>query len=125
MFWRKKKNKSGVISIQVIDKSSGKYKVIKTIGSSAVEADIEIFVRQAREFINSYGGQRQLDFVLGDDQRYFQSIYENIQQVQLLGPEIVLGKIFDQVGFDAIKDDLFRYLGNRPAYLSGKQTKNH
>ena len=110
MFWRKKKNKSGVISIQVIDKSSGKYKVIKTIGSSAVEADIEIFVRQAREFINSYGGQRQLDFVLGDDQRYFQSIYENIQQVQLLGPEIVLGKIFDQVGFDAIKDDLFRYL---------------
>ncbi len=28
MFVRQKKNKSGVISIQVIDKSSGKYKVL-------------------------------------------------------------------------------------------------
>jgi hypothetical protein len=37
MFARQKKNKSGVISVQVIDKSSGKYKLIKTrqYGSSA------------------------------------------------------------------------------------------
>ncbi len=35
MFVRKKQNKSGVVSIQVIDKSSGKYKVVKTVGSSA------------------------------------------------------------------------------------------
>jgi len=35
MYIRKKNNKSGIISIQVIDKSSGKYKVVKTIGSSS------------------------------------------------------------------------------------------
>ena len=35
MFIRQKKNKSGVISIQVIDKSNGKYKLLKTIGSSS------------------------------------------------------------------------------------------
>jgi hypothetical protein len=34
MFIRQKKNKSGVISIQIIDKSSGKYNVFKTIDSS-------------------------------------------------------------------------------------------
>jgi transposase len=110
MYWRKKNNKSGVVSIQVIDKSSGKYKLIKTIGSSAVEAEIDRLVQQAQEFINSYGGQQQLDFNLGDDQRYFESIYENIQQVQLLGPEMVLGQLFDQIGFNAIKDELFRHL---------------
>jgi len=32
MFVRKKRNKSGVISIQIIDKSTGKYKLLKTIG---------------------------------------------------------------------------------------------
>jgi len=34
MFVRKKKNKSGLVSVQIIDKSTGKYKMIKTIGSS-------------------------------------------------------------------------------------------
>lgn len=34
MFIRKKKNPSGVISVQIIDKSKGKYKVVHTIGSS-------------------------------------------------------------------------------------------
>jgi len=46
MFVRKKKNKSGVISIQVIDKSSGKYKLIKTIGSSATSPEVEQLFQQ-------------------------------------------------------------------------------
>lgn len=41
MFIRKKKNKSGSVSVQIIDKSSGKYKVVKTIGSSNDLKDIE------------------------------------------------------------------------------------
>jgi transposase len=110
MFLRKKKNKSGVVSVQVIDKSSGKYKLLKTVGSSSIEGEIARLTEEARKYIDTYGGQTQLDFVLGDDQLYFQSIYDNIQQVQLLGPEIVLGKLFDEIGFNAIKDDLFRHL---------------
>jgi hypothetical protein len=34
MFYRLKKNKSGSISVQVIEKLDGKNKVIQTIGSS-------------------------------------------------------------------------------------------
>ena len=33
MFVRKKNNKSGTVSIQIIDKSSGKYKIVKTVGT--------------------------------------------------------------------------------------------
>lgn len=110
MYLRKKKNKSGAISVQIIDKSSGKYKLLRTIGSSSDAAIVENLVEQARAYIHTYGGQTELDFVLGDDQRYFQSIYQNIQQVQLLGPELVLGKLFDDIGFCAIKDDLFKQL---------------
>src|SRR6185312_8036214 len=110
MYWRKKKNKSGIISVQVIDKSSGKYKLIKTIGSSSDELEINNLVKEAQYFLNTYGGQTELDFVIGNDERYFQSIYDNIEQVQLLGPEIVLGKLFDQIGFNIIEDELFRQL---------------
>ena len=44
MFVRKKKNKSGLVNIQLIDKSSGKCKMIKTIGSSKNLIEIENFV---------------------------------------------------------------------------------
>ena len=48
MYWRRKKNKSDVVSVQVIDKSSGKYKVIKTIGSSTIESEVDKLIRQAQ-----------------------------------------------------------------------------
>jgi hypothetical protein len=110
MFFRKKKNKSGVISVQIIDKSSGKYKLVKTIGSSADDLVVSKLVEQAKDYILHYGGQGTFDFILGDDQKYFQSIYENIQQVQLLGPEIILGKLFNEIGFNVIEDELFKHL---------------
>jgi len=51
MFIRKKPNKSGLVSIQVIDKSSGKYKMIKTIGSSSDGNQIEQLVREGELWI--------------------------------------------------------------------------
>ncbi|MES1226803.1 MAG: IS1634 family transposase, partial [Bacteroidota bacterium] len=110
MFVRQKKNKSGIISVQIIDKSSGLYKVKKTIGSSNDVEVISQLVKEAELYIKHLIGQIQLDFILGDDQRYYNSIYESIQQVQLLGPELVLGKIFHEIGFDNIGEELFRNL---------------
>ena len=110
MFVRHKKNKSGVISVQIIDKSSGKYKVHKTIGSSAEEKEVLNLTQEAHNYIQSYGGQSVLDFKLGDDSHFYDKVYQSIQQVQLLGPEIILGKIFDQIGFNRIKEKLFRHL---------------
>lgn len=110
MFIRQKKNKSGKVSIQVIDKAAGKYKVRKTIGCSSDAKQIHSLIKEGELFIKNYLGQLSLDFLLGDDGLYFQSIYDNIQQVQLLGPELVLGRIFNSIGFNAIEDGLFRHL---------------
>ncbi|MGI8597926.1 MAG: IS1634 family transposase [Chitinophagaceae bacterium] len=110
MFVRHKKNKTGTISVQVIDKSSGKYKVIHSAGSSADSAVIANLAEQAKNYIHKIKRQGEFDFFLGDDARYYQSVYENIEQVQLLGPELVLGKIFNEVGFNIITDELFRHL---------------
>ena len=98
MFVRQKKNKSGVTSVQIIDKSSGKYKVKKTIGSSANQEQINRLIKEAELYVRQQKSQLELNFILGDDDVYYNSVYDNIQQIQLLGPEIVLGKIFDEIG---------------------------
>jgi hypothetical protein len=40
MFLRKLKNRSGSISVQIILKANGKYKVVKTIGTDSSEQEI-------------------------------------------------------------------------------------
>ncbi len=110
MFIRQKKNKSGKLSVQVIDKATGKYKVLHTVGCSYKEDQIRMLMQKAETFIKLKKRQTEIDFILGDDDVYFQSIYDNIQQVQLLGPELVLGKLYDDVGFNGIPDELLRHL---------------
>ena len=110
MYVRKKKNNSGKTSVQVIDKSRGQYKVYYTVGCSDQENEITLLMQQGDAYIKKIKGQAAIDFILGDDSKYFQSVYDNIQQVQLLGPELVLGKIFDSIGFNEITDEMFRHL---------------
>ncbi|MFC3559964.1 IS1634 family transposase [Pedobacter jamesrossensis] len=108
MFVRQKKNKSGVVSVQVIDKSSGKYKVIKTLGSSSSISRVEMLVKEGEHWIKSQLGQAEID--LSGTQDAFDKFISNIQQVTVAGTELLLGKIFDEIGFSKIKDDLFRKL---------------
>jgi transposase len=108
MFVRKKKNPSGIISIQVIDKSSGKYKLVKTIGSSSDSEEVEKYYRQGYEWIRNKIGQGELDFC-NEVQRSLE-LLEGIEQITVSGTEFLLGKIFDEIGFNSIGDDLFRRL---------------
>lgn len=110
MFIRQKKNNTGTISVQIIDKSSGKYKVVKTIGSSSDKALISGYVSEGKDYVQKLTKQNQLDFTLGDDIHFYNVVYQNIQSIQLLGPELVLGKLFDEIGFNQISDELFRHL---------------
>lgn len=110
MFIRAKRNRSGTVSVQVIDKSSGSYKVVKTIGSSSDKDEVKGLKVAAREYIMNFEGQQSLSFDVPTDSAFFDSVYRSILDVQMLGPEIVLGKIFDQIGFGAIPEELFRHL---------------
>ena len=108
MFVRKKKNKSSIISVQVIDKSSGKYKVVKTIGSSSNEQEIENFFYQGQQWIKNHSGQFELDFL--NEKQLFSQFISGIQEITVIGTELLLGTIFDQIGFNQIQDQLFRQL---------------
>ena len=108
MFIRQKKNKSGVISVQVIDKSSGRYRMIKTIGSSSSPAEIKRLVTEGNHWIQKLGGTQELDFT--DYKRQTDLVLSGIEQVMVHGPTVLLGRIFDQIGFGIIKEPLFRQL---------------
>lgn len=108
MFVRKKRNKSGSTSVQVIDKSSGSYKVVKTVGSSADPQHINRFVRRAYQWISHQMGQSEIDF--DQEKQLYSSLIDGIQQVKVVGTELLLGKLFDEIGFTTITDELFRYL---------------
>lgn len=108
MFVRKKPNKSGLVSVQVIDKSHGKYRVFKTIGSSAVPDEVERFVDEGKRFIQSHIGLQKLDFT--DYKKVYTQVLSSIQSHKLIGVQCVLGKIFNDIGFDKIGEELFKDL---------------
>lgn len=110
MFVRQKKNKSGSVSVQIISKSYGKYKVIQTLGSSADQKTILGLVLKAKQEIRNLEMAPSL-FILEKDilLETFLSEVENAQ-IRTIGPELVFGRIFDHIGFNAINEDLFRHL---------------
>ena len=110
MIVRKKKNTSGSISVQIIDKSSGDYKFIKTIGSSKDPLIIKKLIIDAQYEIERLLGLQRMNFDLDKEQDIVDIFFNRIEKLELMGPELLLGKIFDEIGFNAIKDRLFRYL---------------
>lgn len=110
MFVRKKPNKSGLVSVQVIDKSSGKYRVARTMGSSSDPSVIADLVRQAEKLIPKLTGQQLFNFDIEQEKQIVDLFFKGIKQIQLVGPELVLGKLFEEIGFTQIKDELFRHL---------------
>lgn len=108
MFVRKKKNKSGVVSIQIIDKSSGKYELVKTIGSSAQTEQINSLFEKGQSYIRSQKGQVKIDFDKTDE--LFANFIAGIKEVNVVGSQRLLGAIFDQIGFNVIDDELFKKL---------------
>ena len=110
MFVRKKKNKSGVISIQIIDKSSGSYQLYRTIGSSGDAAEVDRLFKEGKKEIERITGQQKLSFDTDKEKEFVDTFFNGIEEFKLVGPELVLGKIFDEIGFNKIPDELFRHL---------------
>lgn len=107
MFVRKKKNQSGSVSIQIIQKQQGKYTVIKTLGSSKEKAQIDRLYKQAREAIPRLFNQ----ITLFDDPLNLPRIDElSNDDIRVIGPELVFGKIFTYIGYNQIPDQLFKDL---------------
>lgn len=103
-------NKSGTISIQIIDKSLGGYRVVKTIGSSADPEKIKDLYHQGLELVPKLIGQTSLGFADHADKSFADTLKNSIRSHRLVGPELLLERIFEEIGFDRLNDQLFRHL---------------
>lgn len=110
MFVRKKPNKSGLVSVQIISKDQGKYTVLKTIGSSRDSREIESLVKKGEDYISSLTKQSSINFNVENERVLIDMFFDGLDAIRLVGPELLLGKIFDQVGFNKIRGELFRPL---------------
>lgn len=108
MFVRQLKQKNGKTYVQVIDKSSGRYKVVKSFGSASFVSDINSLSEKAARWLKSNSGLVELDFE--NEVLQVNQILSGITSHKLAGIELVLGRIFDEIGFNKIEDELFRDL---------------
>lgn len=81
MFVRRKQNKSGIISIQVVAKVSGKYRVQKSFGSSRDEATLISLERKARQWADEQEFGEEL--FIQDDAAAYDAVFAGIGQNQL------------------------------------------
>jgi len=109
MFIRKKQNKSGSISVQVISKSNG-YRVLKTVGVSREPQEIERLVELGKVFITRQNNQYSLFPQDEHDNAVVLDFVRTLRNasIRTIGPELIFGRLFDEIGFDAIGEQLFR-----------------
>ena len=105
---RKKKNKSGSVSIVIVDRTNRGYKVVESLGSSKNELEIEALYQKALARIDEL------------EQNLFHISKENSKQTQIkellsdittqdfipIGDELVFGKLFSQLKCDKVFDNI-------------------
>lgn len=111
MFVRRKVNLSGSISVHVVDKSRGGFKVIKTFGTASTAYEADLLEDKARQYIREQTGQ--LESLFGDPgedrlNEFIAGLHN--AQIQVAGPELIFGALYDRIGYDAINNELFRHL---------------
>lgn len=104
----------------MIDKSAG-YKVVKTIGSSKDSKQLKRLEIEARNFI--IGKQQKLFSFKSKEELAIEDFLKTLSnsQIHTIGPELIFGTLFDRIGFNTIKEELFRHITvARLAYPTSK-----
>ena len=118
MFVRKKANRSGSISVVVVDKSGGKFKEVHKVGVASDASDVEALIALGNKWIREYEERIHptIDFDGEIEKRRLEQstlideYFGRIENVQLNGCELILDRVFDLVGFGRIEDKVFRQL---------------
>lgn len=110
MFIRKKKNRTGTISVHIIQKINGKQVHVKTIGYTSNPVDLKRLEAEAHRQIAAIKQQQILPLSFAEDDMHIAHLKSSIQSIQPQTCIRILEKMFDEIGFNAIPDPLFRHL---------------
>ncbi|MEQ8470309.1 MAG: hypothetical protein RIC35_03950 [Marinoscillum sp.] len=110
MFLRKLKNRSGSTSVQIISKTFGKYKVIKTIGSGHTEQEVQKLWYLGNQEMERLSAQSKI--FTSEQDSVVEQVMESLANasIRTVGPELIFGKLYDHIGFGKVEEDLFRHL---------------
>jgi transposase len=110
VYLRRKRNKSGTISVQVIHKSHGRYRVLHSLGAAVLEEELLELERQGRTWIEHTSQQVPLLDTQRDQwAEAFMGTMRN-DQVHMIGPELVFGARYDALGYGALQDPMLRHM---------------
>ena len=124
MFIRKKPNKSGSTSVQVIVKTRNReQRVVKTIGSSRDTDEIERLMAEGRKYIANQQGA--LLPGIDEDENAVDAFVGSLtnSQIKVVGPELIFGGLYDYVGFNSIPSEMFRHMVICRLYNPGSKLK--
>ncbi|TFH39644.1 MAG: hypothetical protein E4G94_10760 [ANME-2 cluster archaeon] len=105
MFVRQKTNKSGSVSVQIVQKIGRINRVIRTIGCSSDPAVLDKLQQQAEYEKERFHGPTLFDPIAVQD-------LKNVTNdcIRVIGPDIVFGVLYARIGFDVIGESLLKAL---------------
>jgi len=124
MYIRRISNKTGTVSVQVISKHTGKYKVMRSFGTGRNEQEVVRLEEHARQFIIEQRGFVGELFSNEEDDNLedFLSTIANTQ-IQVIGPELIFGLLYDKIGYCTIRQEMFRHLVISRLFSPGSKLK--
>jgi transposase len=113
MFVRKKHNRSGTVSVVVVDKQRGAFKEVQRIGTSSDETAVADFVAQGKDWIRQ---QKSLPDVFDKyeqekgERETIEYFFNHIENILLNGLQLILNRVYSLIGFNKINDAILKSL---------------
>lgn len=124
MYVKKKKNASGSTSVLVVSKDNHRrHRLVKNMGCGNTPSEISVLVSSAKEYIANTKGP----FLPGllEEESEIEGFLCNLgnNSIQVIGPELVFGSLYDRIGYGNIASDIFRHLVICRLYNPGSKLK--
>ena len=112
MYIRKRKNPSGSISVAAVVKRHGKSREVKIFGTADTDEEVSKLYADARHWLQTNGNQLPIDFEdeRGREREETRRVVGNMDAVLLNGTQLLLGQVYDRIGFNQIPDEILRHL---------------
>lgn len=113
MFLRRKKNRSGSVSIVVVSKHNRLYREVRTIGTSFNDEELSRLEQIGNDWLALQTGgidifEQQLQ--LQEEKETTERFINNIENILLNGTQLILNRVFNATGFNQIADSIFKQL---------------
>ena len=101
---RKKRNKSGSISIQIIDRKNRGYKVVKSVGCAKNQKELDILLYKAKIELEKIRKKLYPSLFDNFEEKEELLIFEALGNNELIpiGDELIFGKLFEDIGCKGI-----------------------